>query len=108
MSSNKNSILFKSSSIFTVIFSLLSLLTNVTSLFSRSLVPISILIGVPLTSLSANLKPGDFSESSTLNVMLFSFNLVFIISRALLTEMSLPIGIISTFIGATFGGRTSP
>ena len=50
----------------TCIFSKVSRLTIVTTSFSKSRFPISILTGYPLTSASANLNPGDFKESSTL------------------------------------------
>ena len=52
------------SSLLITIFSLVSLLAIVIVPFSKSLAPISILTGIPFTSASANLNPGDFSELS--------------------------------------------
>ena len=71
-------------------------------LFSKSLLPSSILIGYPFTSASANLNPGVLSRSSTLNVMSFSFKFCF--NSSSFSETS-PIGIIIDLNGAILGGN---
>ena len=82
--------------------------------FSRSRPPIARRTGTPLSSHSANLKPGRrVSRLSILTVMPFassSFLNAAILSRiALFTASSFPvIGTITTWIGASFGGSTRP
>ena len=53
-----------STSLLTSIFSLVSRLAKVITPFSKSRAPTSIRTGIPLTSASANLNPGDLSELS--------------------------------------------
>ena len=60
--------------------------------------------GIPLTSASANLNPGVFSVLSILILILALFNLEYISFVTSFTLSSLPIGIITTWVGAILGG----
>ena len=63
---------------------------------------------MPLTSASANLNPGDFSESSTYAViLLFTSSSLYLFANSN-TCGALPIGIIATCLGAILGGNTNP
>ena len=86
----------------------MSRLANVILFSFKSLSPISILTGIPFTSLSANLNPGDFSESSTYTVIPDDFSLLYVSSVSFLTASDSPIGTITTCLGAILGGKTKP
>ena len=63
---------------------------------------------MPLTSGSANLNPGDFSVRSTNEIISASSNFLLIFWHKEITSSSVPIGTIATYLGAIFGGNTSP
>ena len=92
------------------IFSEVSRRAKVIWLFSKSLAPISKRTGIPLTSASANLNPGDFLESSIYVTIPFLFKASEYSLASSLTRgfLSAPIGIITTCLGAILGGNTKP
>ena len=86
----------------------MSLLATTILFCAKSRSPISILTGIPFTSASANLKPGDFSVSSIYATTPLFSNFSLYSSAIFFTSSLLPIGIITTCFGAIRGGKTKP
>ena len=109
ISFNKFVIYFIISSVrFTCSFSKVSLLAIVIVFCSKSLLPSSILTGIPFTSASASLNPNDLSVSSIVTLILFFRRFSFSSLAYKLVFSSFVALTIITWSGAIFGGKTRP